>query len=309
MTSYLLGKLAGGGGGGSSPIIPPEAGTLESIVVGTLPTKTTYIEGDAIDLTGLVILGNFSNGYQLDVTSGCTFTVNDPVTYYDTKIVVSYTKDEVTKTLDIPITVEGRPVLAPASTKLLAHFDGNLKNEVTGASATSGTYSGKTGKFNNGQGAAFTFPVSINYKSGTCTIEYWLKLDSNHNNDYPSSYVFINGSQNVSMWGTTKPTTNGLVLSGTLASTTIKDYLPASCDYTKWHHIAIVFDNGNYRTYLDGKQSTHGVANQSGSATFNSFRMTYCPYNDVYDEVMVCEEAKYTADFEPPHAAYYLGGE
>lgn len=303
--SYLLGKKAGGGGG--SPIIPPEAGVLESIVVGSLPDKTTYIEGEPLDLTGLVILGNFSNGYQYDVTSGCTFICNDPVTYYDTKITAKYVIVDTEKTVDIPITVNGVPVQAPASTTLLAHFDGNLINEVTGAAASSGTYTQREGKFSYGQGAAFTYPTTINIRGGSHTIEYWLKLNQNHANDYPSSYVFINSSSNYALWGGGTPT-NGILLNSGMRSNYTTDYLPTNVDYAKWHHIAVVFDGGNYRIYFDGRLNTHGQVNQSYTNAFNAFRMTYCPYSDVYDEVMICDEAKYVADFEPPHAAYYLAG-
>ena len=160
--SYMIGKKSGGGG--SSPIIPPEAGTLQNIVVGTLP-KTNYVEGDSLDISNCVILGNYSNGYQYDVTGGCTFTANDPVTYFDTSIVVTFE----TATLTIPITVTGKPVEAPAETKGLWHFDdGTDKNEVNGKGTSSSglvnpaNITSTNGKFISGTApSSFSYPRSI----------------------------------------------------------------------------------------------------------------------------------------------------
>lgn len=40
--------------------IPPV--TLESIEITTPPTKTTYYVGEALDLSGLVVTGRYSDG-------------------------------------------------------------------------------------------------------------------------------------------------------------------------------------------------------------------------------------------------------
>lgn len=184
ITSYLLGKLSGGGGanpqqveaaydacedkGATIPeektlanladcietipgqiVIPPEAGTLVSLVVGTLP-KVAYVEDDPLDLSGMVILGNYSNGGQYDVTPNCTITANNPVLYTDTKITA--TLDGVT--LNIPITVTGKPVKAPTSTTALYHVDSSLESETQGAvpiTIQEGYYADYiTGKFSTG---------------------------------------------------------------------------------------------------------------------------------------------------------------
>lgn len=49
---------------------------MESITV-TPPTKTAYTDGDALDLTGMTVAGNLSNGETIDVTADCTTTPVD----------------------------------------------------------------------------------------------------------------------------------------------------------------------------------------------------------------------------------------
>ena len=307
-------------------VIPPEAGTLTSIVVGTLPDKTTYIEGDALDLTGLVILGNFSNGYQLDVTSGCTFTVNDPVTYYDTKIVVSYAKDEVTKTLDIPITVNSKPVLAPAETKGLWHFDdGTNKNEVDGkGTSTSGLVdptiinwgigkfgvAGQQGSsniwFNYNNTLGLRRPETAHLSITDFTAEFWFKFDGNTSNYYirtqfsntPNASIELEIKTTSGASTITLSNPNNLVPGGTAQT------IPFD---TNWHHFAWVLNSGTAKVFIDGKMVT-----QSTSTSFNSGAgLSYIKINPTFssahvDEVLITENAKYVANFEPPHGPYYI---
>lgn len=311
--SYLLGKNAGGGGGGS-PIIPPEAGVLESIVVGSLPDKTTYIEGEPLDLTGCVILGNFSNGYQLDVTGGCTFICNDPVTYYDTQIAVSYTSGEVTETLSIPITVTGEPVQAPSTTILLYNFDDNVEDQVSGTamSLTPSYAAGKFGKAIAGSSSAKT--VAVNWdnsklRAENFTVEFWFKTSTNRTNI--SYFSVASGSP---FFSSDAIATNGLRMrvsasagSYSFANNCIGDSTPTDFSMTTWHHAAVVGTAGTYKTYLDGKLACHGNIRNDSSAKFTEFTLgdSYM----VWDELLFCNEAKYLADFEPPHGPYYLAEE
>lgn len=295
---------------GGGTIIPPEAGTLTSLVVGTLPTKTTYTEGDTLDLTGLVVLGNYSNGYQYDVTNNCTYTCNDPVTYSDTKITASL--DEVT--LDIPIVVNGIPVQAPSSVIALYHLDNNLKDEVSGNNGT-GTYKQMGGKFNycakglGGSGASnyqTLTQITLNQaqlQSGTFTIEFWAK-DLSSSYSYPplirigenkGDNLFIkqaitNGIKIYTNWCPSQSQT--IIKTG--ASGWVKD---------KWRHYAFVLNRGTFSIFVDGELWTTGPTNNAGNYPFTFALNDSATY---IDEVMFCNEAKYTTNFEPPHGPYYL---
>lgn len=357
--SYLLGKNAGGGGGGSlqeltvtptneeqvklpeegytgfskvvveaipEPIIPPEAGVLESIVVGSLPDKTTYIEGEPLDLTGLVILGNFSNGYQYDVTSGCTFICNDPVTYYDTKITAKYVVLDLEKTIDIPITVNGVPVQAPAETKGLWHFDaGTDKNEVNGkGTSTSGlvdpqsvqTSTGVFGTTGTKQSSAIWLNYNntlalTNYAVGTITssdftYEFWFCPNS-------SGALFISLLSKATNYSTDiglKVGSGGVLSingsSGWLPSPTLDATVTASLN--SWHHFAFVNNHATRKIYIDGKLWATSTANPSNDLGLAYISIRTNSSNDFFDEVLFTENAKYLTNFEPPHAEYYLAG-
>ena len=56
------------------------ADVLEYIEITSLPTKTTFVKGEPFDLTGLVVTGHFATVGEVNVTSDCTFKIND--TYY-----------------------------------------------------------------------------------------------------------------------------------------------------------------------------------------------------------------------------------
>ena len=65
--------------------------TVTSIEVTTEPTKTAYAAGESLDLTGMVVTGNLSNGETIDVTADCTTTPVDGavLTAEDTEVVIS----------------------------------------------------------------------------------------------------------------------------------------------------------------------------------------------------------------------------
>ena len=66
----------------------------------TPPTKTSYRLGDNVDLTGCVVIANYSNDTTADVTNSCVFTPanNSQITNAIDSIAVSYTENEVTVT-------------------------------------------------------------------------------------------------------------------------------------------------------------------------------------------------------------------
>lgn len=66
------------GSGGNRKIVIPT-----SIKVTTPPTKTTYTAGEQLDLTGMVVTAEYSDGTSEDVTSECTFTPTAGTVLYE----------------------------------------------------------------------------------------------------------------------------------------------------------------------------------------------------------------------------------
>lgn len=323
---YLLGKKAGSL---KLPVIPPDAGVLTSIVVGNLPDKTTYIEGEPLDLTGLVILGNFSNGYQYDVTNGCTFTCNDPVTYSDTNITVKYVVLDIERTVDIPITVNGAPVPVPASATVLAHFDNSVANEMVegGYISCSVPVLYSAGKFgtslNLDGGSGWAVAVASRktpseFGSTKFTWEAWVscvqaytydklmqQFRGSENGYYSGNYLFAIDTSN------RRVQLSNFYRNQSVATTYYAQYPSGNVVANSWHHVAVSFDNGDYKIFFDGVMLSKGRV--AGSPSFTS--LDFAVYNDNknyrFDEMMCCNEAKYVADFEPPHGPYYIpqGGE
>ena len=83
--------------------------TVAAISVTTQPAATNYEEGDALDLTGLVVTATYPSGATLDVTERCTFSPSEG-SILDTvgtlAITVSYTEGIVTKTTTFSVNVE-----------------------------------------------------------------------------------------------------------------------------------------------------------------------------------------------------------
>lgn len=315
-----------------SEIIPPDAGTLVGLLIGSLPTKTTYIEGEALDLSGCQILAEYSNGYQYDVTADCTFTCNNPVTYNDTKIVVSYT-DVTTETIDIPIVVNGMPVAAPATTKGLWHFDNMTdKNEVNGKGTTYQgltdpqdlSSSSKTGKFSLGNGATNTATsgwwINANNSLGLThasngelsiaeiTIEFWGYVGI-----YTSNIIYtlqMSKANNNSISIQIQIANTGAVTLSAGLSTFFPNVVTDAQTVTRgaWHHFAYVSTGADRSFYVDGVREYYSSSPITDTAiAYQYIRLT--PNNNQYlwyDEVLVTESAKYLADFEPPHGPYYI---
>lgn len=66
--------------------------------------KNEYNEGENINLEGLTIYANYSNGDKEDITNKVIYS-NSPLTKDDDKIVLSYTYNGITKTLEFSIKV------------------------------------------------------------------------------------------------------------------------------------------------------------------------------------------------------------
>jgi hypothetical protein len=88
---------------------------LTSIAVTTPPTKTVYIIGEMLDLTGIVVTATYSDSSTEDVTADCTSNpANSEVlnTLGTQTITISYTKGSITKITTIDVTVNDETGIA-----------------------------------------------------------------------------------------------------------------------------------------------------------------------------------------------------
>lgn len=297
---------------GSIIIIPPDAGTLTSISVTSNPTKTVYNEGEYFDFSGLVITATYSSGQQFDVTNSCTYTMNQPLQYGDSSIPVTYE----TATTTISITVNAIPVPAPATTVALYHFNTSLKNEVTGNNATNqGTIQYLTGKFANGVCAKSlvlteTYNISnSDLQNGNYTFEFWVKAPSNYTSDTSYYTQLVKGG--LLIFQNSNVRTAGLLLNSEFASSSTADTTFPNFNTHNWNHIAVVITSGTYKVFLNGTLASHGNVRVSSGNDLNRFFFgpsTQVAYtNDfVFDEFLLCTSAKYTNNFTPNIAPYYL---
>ena len=81
--------------------------TLSSIAITTPPTKTTYTQGDALNLSGMTVTATYSDnstktvtGYTADPENGAALDTAETQT-----VTVSYTENGVTKTVSFTVTV------------------------------------------------------------------------------------------------------------------------------------------------------------------------------------------------------------
>lgn len=81
-----------------------EEKTLEGIEVSEEPAKTTYTEGEKFDKTGMKITAKYSDGSSKEVTD-YTYTPEGNLLESDSKITITYTEGNITKTTEQEITV------------------------------------------------------------------------------------------------------------------------------------------------------------------------------------------------------------
>lgn len=128
----------------------PEEITLSNIMMKTKPNKTEYIVGERFDKTGMVIVATYSDGSTKTITN---YTCS-PLTQLkatDTKIIVSYTENNVIKTIEVPITVSAKTT-EPNNEQPSGINDNNMFQYVTDNNSGSGSGSGTTTKVENKDG-------------------------------------------------------------------------------------------------------------------------------------------------------------
>jgi len=99
-TVVITRKSASGGGGGGGGVVAP---TVTGVAIKDAPDKVAYTEGDALDLSGLIVTLTYSNGTTKDIALA---------NFADNKITVSPKAGDVLDAGDkeIVITVNGKTV-------------------------------------------------------------------------------------------------------------------------------------------------------------------------------------------------------
>ena len=77
---------------------------LDNLEITQAPTKTTYIAGDEFDPTGLKVRANYSDSTHVDLDIEDLTITPTTITAETTKVTISYTDNEITKTVDQAIT-------------------------------------------------------------------------------------------------------------------------------------------------------------------------------------------------------------
>lgn len=153
--------------------------TLSSIAVTTPPTKTTYLEGETFDATGMVVTATYSDASTDDVTASCTFspTASTELTSSNTAIAISYTENAVEKTTSQAITVKALQSIALSGTYTTT-FDQNGTFNHAGVVVTANYDGGDTKDVTSE--ASFTTPdmstpgmktVTVTYRGQTTTYD------------------------------------------------------------------------------------------------------------------------------------------
>ncbi|MBE6649291.1 MAG: hypothetical protein E7614_07235 [Ruminococcaceae bacterium] len=99
--------------------VDPTPVVLTGITITTQPTKTVYTEGETFDPASMVVMATYSKGRPKAVTD-YTISPTDALTVSNTAVTITYTENGVTKTAELPITVNAKPAITYTIT-----FDSN----------------------------------------------------------------------------------------------------------------------------------------------------------------------------------------
>lgn len=92
----------------ATPQPPAEEKKLSDIVISTKPTKTTYIEGESFDKSGMVVTAKYSDNSSTNVTN-YTVSPSGALTTNNKSVAIKYTEGGVTKETSQAITVNAKP--------------------------------------------------------------------------------------------------------------------------------------------------------------------------------------------------------
>lgn len=128
--------------------------TVKAIEITTMPTKTEYFVGDALDATGLSLLVTKSNNTVQTVTTGYTLSDVDMTTAGEKVVTVTYEGQTATFTINV-VEKPAEPeynytfsIVAPEN-KEVAHGDGVVLSAKLEGTYPEGVYVGCTANNNN----------------------------------------------------------------------------------------------------------------------------------------------------------------
>ena len=253
-------------------------GELESIEITTAPTKTTYIEGDVFDTTGMVVTATYTGGKTEDVASEVEVS-KDALTAGTTNITISYTKGDITKEVVQAITVLTVQEAATAS----YGFDESLVNgsvdngtavminsisEKISAenrdkiveSSTAPTYidgvNGKAIQLAGGVAGTNSDGIKLDatINSDTYTVSMWVKPD-----DLSSAYapIFNAGKhEHLHVWYSNNEGTDKIKIRSTNTWSVVKDtaIMPNVLTIDTWSMLTLTMNDGYATFYLNGEK-------------------------------------------------------
>lgn len=147
---------------------------VESFVIKTAPDKTSYIEGEKFDPTGLVLTVTFDNGATMDVeyseNSGITFAPAEALSTDDSSVTISYRG----KTAEQAITVAEKQLesIKIKTSPKTSYTEGD-KFDPTGLVLTASYSNGTTAdiEYSGDSGITFT-PQTLSLSDKEVTITY-----------------------------------------------------------------------------------------------------------------------------------------
>ena len=138
---------------------------LNNLSVKTKPSKTSYLEGDTLNTSGLVLTAKYSNGSTQEITTGFTCTPTTLSTPGTQTITVRYQTKSCTFTVDVAPIIE--------ATEVRLYLNGSL---ITNTTAGATTRVGRTTQFSAEIMPQNTTNKSITWKSSNAAVA---KIDSN----------------------------------------------------------------------------------------------------------------------------------
>lgn len=158
---------------------------ISAIAITTQPTKTAYIQGDSLDLTGLVVTAT-AGQLTKDVTADCTFSPANGSTLSTTgSITITASFGGLTDTTSVSVYAISAIAITTPPTKTSYKPDETL--DLTGivVTATAGTLTRDVTSsctFNPADGTTLTtegtFNITATYQSLTATTTYTVKASS-----------------------------------------------------------------------------------------------------------------------------------
>ena len=151
------------GSGGSRKIVIPT-----SVKITTPPTKTTYTAGEQLDLTGMVVTAEYSDGTTKDITTECTFTPAAGTALYEdtTKIDIAWVWEgqvnySATQAITVNRVLQSIAITTPPNkTAYNKNETLNLAGMVVTATFTSGQTAAVTGYTTSVSYTHLTLPTS-----------------------------------------------------------------------------------------------------------------------------------------------------